>query len=845
VPHRPVRRDPGHRHPRGLRALATAAAGIAACGLVLSAGTLPSAGTVRTDPAAATASATHSQVTLVRDGSGRVRLLAASGVRVAGLPPGSSASTAARAQLARVGKVFGVAARDLRTTGLSRVAGRDVVRFQQTRDGLPVLGGQLVAVLDGRGGLLSVSGETARASSGDLATSYDVDASVAARTARRAVAAAHRERLGSLVAERPTRWLLDRSLLEAGGTPGLRAVWRVPVRSTARADLRDVVLVDARTGAVAMRLSDIEPLDRVVCDDVRTRSFHCRSNGYDRVEGGPASGIADADQAFDLTGATATWYADTLGVDLTALIGDDQGDGRKLRSTTNYCPPGSCPLDNAFWSGDQMVYGAGYTSADDVVAHELTHGVTQHTAGLVYWYQSGAINESMSDVFGELVDLGDGVGDDAPELRWRLGEDLPGSAGGATRDMADPPRFSQPDTTSSPLYDYAADYDDSGGVHTDSGVPNKTAYLITDGTAAEPGGAFQGRAFAGIGTARAATLYWATLQMLTPGADFVDLAAALRQACANLGYSAAECATVDAAVGATGLNRWTGPGPPRLVSMSGGPGQVHLEWSPPASTGTAALGSYVVSVSPAVHGEDFFTVEPSAEDYLLQDLAPGVDYVVRLVAVSPHGTSPAVSRIFSGSAFTVSAPSSAAWGHRVRVTGALRNVPGAGLGGRRVRLMRRDVGSSAYRETDSTITAADGTFTFRWPARAGTQWYVLYRGARTELGVRGAHHVTVVRSRVSVTVDETAPDAGSRVTVAGAVRPARRAGHAGGVVTLQRREPDGDWARVAQATVTAGRYSLTWHVPTTRETALRVRVPAHPDAGLAAGTSRVLTLNRH
>ena len=136
--------------------------------------------------------------------------------------------------------------------------------------------------------------------------------------------------------------------------------------------------------------------------------------GYERAEGGPATGVLDVDRAYDLTGATADWFAGTLGVDLTALIGSDLGDGRKLRSTTNYCPPGECPLDNAFWSGDQMVYGAGYTSADDVVAHELAHGVIQHTAGLVYWYQSGAINESMSDVFGELVDLADGTGSDGP-----------------------------------------------------------------------------------------------------------------------------------------------------------------------------------------------------------------------------------------------------------------------------------------------------------------------------------------------------------------------------------------------------------------------------------------------
>jgi len=69
------------------------------------------------------------------------------------------------------------------------------------------------------------------------------------------------------------------------------------------------------------------------------------------------------------------------------------------------------------------------------VAHELTHGLTEHTANLFYWYQSGAINESMSDVFGELIDLATGS-DDTPANRWLIGEDL---AGGYLRDMADPP----------------------------------------------------------------------------------------------------------------------------------------------------------------------------------------------------------------------------------------------------------------------------------------------------------------------------------------------------------------------------------------------------------------------
>ena len=367
----------------------------------------------------------------------------------------------------------------------------------------------------------------------------DVEASTAARTARRAVAARHGVPGSTLVAGRPTRWLLDRSLVEPSAAPALRSVWRVPVRSRTRLDVADLVLVDARSGRVALRLAEVagagprrlrRPADPVL--PVPSRASTTGSRAV-RRPASPTPTRPTTSAAPPRTGTPAR-----LGVDLTALIGSDFGDGRKLRSTTNYCPPGACPLDNAFWSGNQMVYGAGYTSADDVVAHELTHGVTQHTAGLVYWYQSGSINESMSDVFGELVDQADGIGHDEPGTRWRLGEDLPPTAGGATRDMADPTRYLQPDTTSSPMFDFAQDYDDSGAVHTNSGVPNKAAYLITDGTVAEPGGAFLGRAFPGIGPTHAATLYWTALQMLTPGSDFVDLAAALQQACTTLAFAA-------------------------------------------------------------------------------------------------------------------------------------------------------------------------------------------------------------------------------------------------------------------------------------------------------------------
>lgn len=95
-----------------------------------------------------------------------------------------------------------------------------------------------------------------------------------------------------------------------------------------------------------------------------------------------------------------------------------------LRSTVHY----GSGYANAFWNGSQMVYGDayGFPLADDVVGHELTHGVTDYESNLLYYYQSGAINESFSDVWGEFVDLTNGSGNDAPNVRWLMGEDVSG-----------------------------------------------------------------------------------------------------------------------------------------------------------------------------------------------------------------------------------------------------------------------------------------------------------------------------------------------------------------------------------------------------------------------------------
>jgi hypothetical protein len=171
--------------------------------------------------------------------------------------------------------------------------------------------------------------------------------------------------------------------------------------------------------------------------------------------------------------------------------------------------------------------------------------------------------------------------------------------------------------------------------------------------------------------------------MLTPGSDFVDLAAALRQACTTLAFATEECATVAAAVDVTGLGRWAGPTAPRAVRMTAGIGVVRISWSPPASSGSVRLGSYVVAVTPAVHGDDFVIVEPTATDWVLTGLRPGVSYTLRLMAVTAEGTSPAVVRTFAGDALAVSArrPRSGAAGSTSPAGCSTRPAPGCPVGG--------------------------------------------------------------------------------------------------------------------------------------------------------------------
>jgi len=224
-------------------------------------------------------------------------------------------------------------------------------------------------------------------------------------------------------------------------------------------------------------------------------------------------------------------------------------NGITIVSTVHY----GYGYDNAEWNGEQMVYGdkSDWPLADDVVAHEFTHGVTQYESNLFYYYQSGAINESFSDLWGEYYDQTNGLGTDTAAVKWKISEDIRASGTGAIRDMSNPPAFGDPDKMSSPNY-YEGE-NDSGGVHYNSGVNNKAVFLMVDG------GTFNGKTVTALGWDKTAAIYYeANTNLLSSGADYWDLYYALQQACTNLigqkGITAGNCAEVKDALDAVEMN---------------------------------------------------------------------------------------------------------------------------------------------------------------------------------------------------------------------------------------------------------------------------------------------------
>ena len=199
-----------------------------------------------------------------------------------------------------------------------------------------------------------------------------------------------------------------------------------------------------------------------------------------RSEGDAAVKDVAVNEAYDGAGATYDLYWQEF------HRNSIDGRGMRLDSTVHF----GRDFDNAFWDGRQMVYGDGdgviferFTRAIDVIGHELTHGVTQNEAALEYQDQTGALNESISDVFGSLVKQHQ-LGQTAAQADWVIGAGLftAGVKGVGIRSMKEPgtayndPRIGK-DPQPAHMKDYVETHEDNGGVHINSGIPNRAFYL--------------------------------------------------------------------------------------------------------------------------------------------------------------------------------------------------------------------------------------------------------------------------------------------------------------------------------------------------------------------------------
>ncbi len=200
-----------------------------------------------------------------------------------------------------------------------------------------------------------------------------------------------------------------------------------------------------------------------------------------RGEGQAASGDVAVDEAYDALGATFDFFCEVF--DRNSI--DDAG--MALDATVHF----GQDYNNAFWNSAQMVFGDGdqqlfnrFTLALDVIGHELSHGVTEDEAKLIYFNQPGALNESLSDVFGSLIKQR-ALQQRAEDADWLIGKGLftEKVQGTALRSMKAPgTAFDDPvlgkDPQPAHMDHYVHTYDDNGGVHINSGIPNHAFYQV-------------------------------------------------------------------------------------------------------------------------------------------------------------------------------------------------------------------------------------------------------------------------------------------------------------------------------------------------------------------------------
>ena len=498
----------------------------------------------------------------------------------------TAADQALRPTLAPVLAVFRLVNEDLvlRRMNVDEDGGRHF-RYTQVKDGLPVIGGDLVVHVDVKGAVHAVNGPAR----GDMTVGT---ATISQGTAMSTIASDGR--FGQLAASSP------REVYLAGEGVYYKA-WEVTMTGQRGKDpVRDKVFVDQDTNAIVAVHPQIH--------HARNRRVHSANNGSSlpgtlrRSEGQAAISDSTVNVSYDNAGNTydayaAFWSRDSYDNNGAALV-------NTVHYQVNYC--------NAFWNGSQMVYGDGNASQNcnslalslDVTGHELTHAVTQYESNLVYSGESGGINESLSDIFGAFVEAWvDGgktgnlaTGNDV----FLIGDEvLPPFL----RSMCDPAADGvSKDVWSSSL--------GSVDVHYSSGPSNLVFCLLTKG-GTHPRGKTTTNVPA-IGMEKAVRLFYKVqTDILTSSSKYSNLRTAMEQAATALGYDQATkdavgCAFAAIAVGSAPATCGGAPPPP------------------PPTDGVLVNNTAQTNQSGAADSQKFWTIDvPSGQSTLTINITGG------------------------------------------------------------------------------------------------------------------------------------------------------------------------------------------------------------------------------
>jgi len=487
----------------------------------------------------------------------RVQLTAADGSATfleasdAGFIPVEASPTGVQATpldfLRQYGPLMGVTDADtqlVQTRRFSCTLGQTHTRFEQVHEGVPVFSGMITVHQDVAGRFIAANGDfhiiKERVDTRPSLTPQEAVAVAAGYLDWPALTTARRE----LVIVDPG-WYGD-------PPAGAHLAYHLQL-DTPDGRAREAFFVDAHTGEVIDQWSDLPgAMYREIYDGEGLTDL---PGTLLRQEGEPPAGPdahADINRAYDYAG-------DFYGFLARAFDRDGIDDvGHPIRITVN-STYGGCP--NARWDdvSGSAIFCEGLLT-DDVVAHELTHGLIDYTGRLIYQNQPGQINESFADVFGELVDMFNGntaflqdtsgltwpahptgPGEDVPNeprqgcieraetldnVRWLVGEEVTGLRS-PLRDMWAPDCYGHPDTANSNLQRCSGI--DNGGVHSGSGVPNHAFAMLTDGAE------FNGFTIRGIGPIKSGAVWYRALNLyLTVASDYQDAYVALNRAAGDL-----------------------------------------------------------------------------------------------------------------------------------------------------------------------------------------------------------------------------------------------------------------------------------------------------------------------